>query len=83
MKRTPIQIRVPIISDKRNCCNFRPFGYIYLVTNKVNGHMYVGQHQYNQPHIDYSYKGSGKQLLSAYSIPKYNGLKDFSMIVLQ
>lgn len=83
MIRVPIQIRVPIISDKRNCCPYvHPFGYIYLVTNLANGHMYVGQHQYNKPYIDTSYGGSGTRLKSAYSSTKYSR-KDFKMIILQ
>lgn len=33
VKRIPIQVRVPIISDKQNCCSFEePFGYIGEVT---------------------------------------------------
>lgn len=42
MKREPIQLRVPIISDKQNCCPYEePFGYIYKITNKVNGNYYI------------------------------------------
>lgn len=41
------------------------YGYIYKITNKINGKMYIGQHQATQyePEI---YRGSGKLLLQAY-----------------
>lgn len=83
MKRIPIQIRVPIVSDKQYCCPYKkPFGYIYKVTNKANGHMYVGKHKWNKPYIDKSYNGSGKKLKDAYSSLKYSE-NDFEIIIIQ
>lgn len=83
MKRIPIQIRIPIIFDKQYDCPFEnPFGYIYLVTNKVNQHMYVGKHEFHKPYLDEAYKGSGKRLISAYSSSKYSE-EDFETIILQ
>lgn len=47
---------------KSNYC-----GYIYKVTNKVNGRSYVGQHLSNTyPNLDPKYHGSGKLLNRAY-----------------
>lgn len=81
MKRTPIQLRMPIISDKQYCCPYEePFGYIYLVTNKVNGHVYVGKHEWHKPWIDESYKGSGESLSRAYN--KY-GTNNFEVTILE
>lgn len=81
MKRIPIQIRVPIISDKQNCCPYeKPFGYIYKITNKINGHYYIGKHEFHHPWLDKSYKGSGKRLQKAYE--KY-GIKNFDFIILE
>lgn len=83
-KRVPIQLRVPIISDKQYCCPYEePFGYIYLVTNKVNGHMYVGKHEWHKPSIDMSYWGSGVRLIKAYNSPKYDKNKDFEITIIQ
>lgn len=77
----PIQVHIPIISDKQSCCPFeKPFGYIYLITNKINGHMYVRKHEFHHPWIDKSYKGSGKALQSAYE--KY-GEENFDIIILE
>ena len=79
--REPIQIHVPIISDKQLDCPYeKPFGYIYLVTNKRNGHMYVGQHSYSHPYLDKDYHGSGIALFKAYE--KY-GIENFSITILQ
>lgn len=35
------------------------YGYIYKRQNKLNGKVYVGQHKYDKPELDLSYKGSG------------------------
>ncbi len=79
--RTPIQLRTPIILDKQNCCPFdAPYGYIYLVTNNINGHRYIGQHSYPHPHLDIGYLGSGELLWKAYE--KY-GTENFSISILQ
>lgn len=81
MKRVPIQIRVPIISDKQDCCPYeKPFGYIYMIINKINGHYYIGKHIYDKPWLDTTYKGSGRKLWKAYK--KY-GIRNFSTIILE
>lgn len=54
--------------------------YIYLITNRVNGKRYIGQHHYDGEGIDISYKGSGKLLKQAYE--KY-GTENFTMEVLE
>ena len=54
--------------------------YIYVVTNKVNGKQYVGQHHYDGEGIDCSYKGSGKLIKQAYD--KY-GTNNFTIDVLE
>lgn len=45
------------------------FGYIYKRQNKINGKIYIGQHQYDKESIDYNYLGSGsifKKALAKY-----------------
>lgn len=54
--------------------------YIYLITNKVNGKQYVGQHHYDGEGMDASYKGSGVLLKQAYK--KY-GVENFTMEVIE
>lgn len=82
MERVAITgIRQPIIFDKQHDCPFeKPFGYIYRVTNKINGHMYIGKHAYNKPELDKSYHGSGTRLKYAYN--KY-GIENFTMEILE
>lgn len=81
MKRVPIQLRVPIISDKQDCCPYEePFGYIYKITNKINGHYYIGQHEFHYPWLDKSYHGSGRKLWNAYK--KY-GIENFDVAILE
>ena len=58
------------------------FHYVYVTTNKINGHNYVGQRTcYNNelPETD-NYLGSGK-ILNEYAIPKY-GRENFCKEVL-
>lgn len=52
-------------------------GYIYLVTNRVNGKIYVGQHKKQQ--FDPSYKGSGRLIVKA--IKKY-GKDKFDVVMI-
>lgn len=53
-------IRKSIIVPRINHCPFnKPYGYIYLYTNRFNGHKYIGKHKFDKPYIDLSYKGSG------------------------
>lgn len=53
---------------------------IYKITNKINGHSYVGQHKYNDETNPMSkYKGSGLLLHKAYK--KY-GIENFETEVL-
>lgn len=81
MKRVPIKLREPIVFDKQFSCPYeRPFGYIYKVTNLINGHMYIGKHEFSEPHLDYGYHGSGYILQKAYE--KY-GKENFSMEILE
>lgn len=54
--------------------------YIYLVTNRINGKQYVGQHHYDGEGIDNSYKGSGVLLRQAYK--KY-GVENFTIEVIE
>lgn len=35
------------------------YGYVYEVTNRINGMKYIGYHKYDKPQIDESYFGSG------------------------
>ena len=52
-------------------------GYIYLTTNLINNHKYIGKRQKSK--FDESYKGSGKRLQAA--IKKY-GWENFSCEIL-
>lgn len=73
--------RIPIILDKSNSCPYdKPYGYIYLITNLVNGHRYVGKHRQSEPKLDTGYHGSGRRLWRAYR--KY-GKENFSMEILE
>lgn len=55
MVREPIQITSLMEPDKDN-----PYGYIYVITNKLNGRMYVGQH-YSKT-FDPCYWGRGTEI---------------------
>lgn len=54
------------------------FGYIYLTTNLINGHKYIGQHKASE--FNPEYKGSGHLIRKAFS--KY-GWSNFSVELLQ
>ena len=56
-------------------------GYcIYQITNKINGHRYIGQHKYkDESNLMGNYKGSGVLLHKAYK--KY-GIENFEIEVL-
>lgn len=59
------------------------YHYIYITTNKINGHNYIGQktcYKGETPETD-GYLGSGKILLE-YAIPKY-GKENFTKEVLE
>lgn len=80
-KRTPIQSRVPIILDKQNNCPYKePFGYIYKIINRVNGHYYIGKHEFHYPWLDKSYRGSGRKLRSAY---RKHGIENFETSIIE
>ena len=81
VKRTPIKFRIPIIFDKQNSCPYsKPYGYIYKITNKINGHFYVGKHKFYKPYLDKSYAGSGVIIKKAYK--KY-GKHNFYTSILE
>lgn len=54
------------------------YGYIYVVTNLVNGKFYIGQHKLDK--FDDSYYGSGKAIIQA--VNKY-GKDSFSTEVIE
>lgn len=58
----------------------KTYGYIYMTTNKVNNHRYIGQRAWSDPDKKDSYIGSGKAFLNA--VKKY-GRKNFSKEILQ
>lgn len=55
-----------------------PYGYVYVTTNKITGHKYVGQH--SKPYFDPRYYGSGMLLQRA--MKKYNK-EDFEVQLLE
>lgn len=72
---------IPIISDKQFECPFeKPYGYIYKITNQINGHYYIGKHKFSKPYLDKKYKGSGSILKKAYE--KY-GFDNFEITILE
>lgn len=76
--------RTPIISDKSDSCPVNnPFGYVYCVRNKINGHVYIGKHEWHYPYIDKSYTGSGRKIMDAYNSTKYNKETDFEIYILE
>lgn len=83
MIKTPIHIsRIPIrVIRMTECPCEKPYGYIYMYTNRQNGHKYIGKHKFNKPYIDLNYRGSGtKHWQSALS--KYDWVTDFVKEVL-
>jgi group I intron endonuclease len=55
------------------------YGYIYLITNNINGKLYVGKHKYDKPELDKYYIASG--ILITEAIKKY-GLNNFSREII-
>lgn len=54
------------------------YGYVYLTTNLINGHKYIGQHKSES--FDESYKGSGTLVRRAYD---KHGWENFKTEVLE
>lgn len=54
------------------------YGYVYEVTNKINGKKYIGRH--SSPFINENYKGSGTLIVRA--IRKY-GWDNFDLAILE
>ena len=53
----------------------KPYGFIYITTNKINGKRYIGQRKFSNNHGGWkNYLGSGKLLNRA--IKKY-GIENF------
>lgn len=65
------------LTDKDDILEFKPFGYIYKITNKLNGKFYIGKRISST--FDSKYWGSGKYLKAA--IKKY-GLEYFNREIL-
>lgn len=51
--------------------NNKPFGYIYIMINKLNGKIYIGKREKSK--FDPSYWGSGVRLKNA--VKKYHNIK--------
>ena len=78
--------RIPILSDKQFSCPYEsPYGYIYMLINKINGHRYIGKHVYPYPEIDRNYWGSGGVHLESAKVKYrfYEGFGVFDRIILQ
>lgn len=75
--------RQPIIVPKQPECPYeKPFGYIYLITNPINYHRYVGKHVYSHPYKDESYWASGGEHLRK-AIEKYGSKEFFEYSILE
>lgn len=70
--RSPIKLPIKMQPNIDNA-----YGYIYLVTNLLNGKQYVGQHRRST--FDSKYYGSGKIIQLAI---KKHGINNFSLVVL-
>lgn len=56
--------RKPIIVPRQPECPYtKSFGYIYMLTNKLNGNRYIGKHVYRYPYKDPLYWASGGEHL--------------------
>lgn len=66
------------LTEEDDILEFKPYGYIYKITNKVNGKSYIGKRV--SDHFDDRYWGSGKLIKKA--ISKY-GLSNFDREILQ
>jgi len=56
------------------------YGYVYIVTNLLNGKKYIGKHKYTKPEIDPAYFGSGIYFNRA--LEKY-GSENFKREILE
>ena len=56
------------------------YGYVYKITNNINGKIYIGLHKYNGDKIDENYWGSGR--IISYAIAK-EGKENFSREILE
>lgn len=57
-------IRKSIFVPRKPECPYpESFGYIYLLTNKINNHKYIGKHVYRHPYKDKGYWASGGEHL--------------------
>lgn len=65
------------LTEDDNILDFKPFGYIYKITNKLDGKIYIGKRE--KPYFDVDYWGSGKYLNSAYK--KY-GKENFTREII-
>lgn len=66
------------LTEEDDILEFKPYGYVYKITNKVNGKSYIGKRV--SDHFDDKYWGSGKLIKRA--ISKY-GLSNFDREILQ
>lgn len=73
--------RVPIFTQRLKVCPYKnPYGYVYIFTNKINGHKYIGKHTFKNPYIDSKYQGSGTKHWKC-ALKKY-GWENFEKEVL-
>lgn len=56
------------------------YGYIYKITNNINGKIYIGLHKHNLNELDESYWGSGKIITCAIN---KEGKENFSREILE
>lgn len=66
------------LTESDEIMDFDPYGYVYLLTNKINGKIYIGQHQ--GKFLDENYFGGGYLINKA--VKKY-GKENFDKRILE
>lgn len=56
-----------------------PYGYVYIITNTINGKKYIGQRKWKYPNKEDNYMGSGTLLFQSYK--KY-GKENFNKTII-
>ena len=84
LKNTQEKTKNPIIVDNFSDCDIveviNPYGFIYVITNMINGKRYIGQKKFDNASRWVSYMGGGKHLRVAQE--KY-GVENFKRDIIK